>query len=95
MAYEAKAKRSKPKNYCRTVPTDNIETPSLVVEQGDAQRDCNVNCCTPLAWHQSLACNSSHYQAGRHKGRVRREMRKWGPPRPFAMRVMPTSHGVW
>ena len=30
-----------------------------------------------LAWHQSLACNSSHYQAARHKRRFPREMSDW------------------
>ena len=66
----------------------------VVAEQVDAQRDCNLNRRTALAWHQSLACNSSHYRAARHKGRVRREMRRWAPLRPFAMWVMPTGHGV-
>ena len=94
MAYESKAKRSKPRNCC-TMPADNIDTPQLLVaEQVDAQQDCNLSGRTSVAWHQSLACDRSQYHAARHKGRVRREMRRWGPTLPFAMRVKPTSHGV-
>ena len=57
-------------------------------EQVDVQRDSHLNHRTSEPGTRPihslslslLAYNSSHYQAARHKGRVRRETRRWGPP---------------